>query len=189
MSRRTLGSGKTKGHTSVSVKCLLSLRLTHTLCKALNGVSSHEWSSYHTDFNTAPLLSPLVINGAKKVLLPIRRWKHLAPGKAQLCSCPSSNSSHLHFSDTSQLEELFSSDHSSRPRACKNPASFFLWPTFSLCPWSFPDAPQFLNLLLHSGFSHPNPLLSPLTTQTPKSPPLQAPHGPLLSQHGVPTSH
>ena len=82
VSLRTLGSGKTKGHTSVSVKCLLSLQLTHTLCKALNGVSSHEWSSYHTDFNTALLLSPLVINGAKEVLLPIALWKHLAHSKA-----------------------------------------------------------------------------------------------------------
>lgn len=64
----TLGSGKTKGHTSVSLKCLLSLQLTHTLCKALNGASSHEWGSYHTYFNTALLLSSLVINGAKEVL-------------------------------------------------------------------------------------------------------------------------
>lgn len=69
MSLRTLGSGKTKGHTSVSVKYLLSLQLTHTLCKALNGVSSHKWSSYHTDFNTVLLLSPLLINRAKRVLL------------------------------------------------------------------------------------------------------------------------
>lgn len=80
VSLRTLGSGKTKGHTSVSVKCLLSLQLTHTLCKTLNGVSSHEWS--HADFNTALLLSPLVINQAKKVLLPIALWKHLARSKA-----------------------------------------------------------------------------------------------------------
>lgn len=45
MSLRTLGSGKTKGHTSVPMKRLLSLQLTHTLSKGLNGVSSHEWSS------------------------------------------------------------------------------------------------------------------------------------------------
>lgn len=55
VSLRTLGSGKTKGHTSVSVKCLLSLQLTHSLCKALNGASSHEWDSYHTYFSTALL--------------------------------------------------------------------------------------------------------------------------------------
>jgi len=66
VSLRTLGSRKTKSHTSVSVKCLLSLQLTRSLCQALNGVSSHEWSSYHTAFNAAPLLSPLVINRAKK---------------------------------------------------------------------------------------------------------------------------
>lgn len=171
VSLRTLGSRKTKGHTSVSAKCLLSLQLTHSLWKALNGVSSHEWSSYRTDFNAAPLLSPLVINGAKKV--PIALWKHLACSKAELHSCPSSNSSHSHFSDTSQLEEPFSSNHSLTPRTCKNPASFFLWTTCNLYPCSFSAAPQFLNLLLHSGISHTTPLLSLLTHQTPKSPLLQ----------------
>lgn len=35
----TLGSEKTKGHTSASVKCLFSLQLTHALCKSLNAVS------------------------------------------------------------------------------------------------------------------------------------------------------
>lgn len=92
VSLRTLGSGKTKGHTSVSVKCLLSLQLTHSLCKALNGASSQEWGSYHTYFNTALLLSSLVINGQRKCFAH-QLWEHLADSTAELCTCPPSNSS------------------------------------------------------------------------------------------------
>ena len=121
--------------------------------------------------------------------MPIALWKHLPCSKAELCPCPSSNSSYLHFSDTAQLEEPFSSNHSSTLRTCKNPASFFLWTICNLHPSSFPAATQFLNLLLHPGFSNTTSLLSLPTQQTPESPLLQAPRSPSLSHHGASTSH
>lgn len=90
-------------------------------------------------------------------------WKHLADSTAELCTWPPSKSpayisqTPLNYVNISLLTTLSAKD---LQKSC------FLCPLDHMQPSSLllSAAPGFLNLLLHSGFRHPNPLFSPANT-------------------------